>query len=129
MPELPDVVVYIEALERRVVGQKLERVRIVSPFVLRSADPPISAAEGKTVCEVRRLGKRIVFGLEDDLFLVVHLMIAGRFAWAERGAKIPGKIGLAAFDFTPGTLLFREASTQKRASIHLVRGAEALKPF
>ena len=129
MPELPDVVVYMECLERRVVGQKLERVRIVSPFVLRTADPPISLAEGKTVREVRRLGKRIVFALEDELFLVVHLMISGRFAWAERGARIPGKIGLAALDFPTGTLVFREASTKKRASMHLVRGEDALRTF
>jgi formamidopyrimidine-DNA glycosylase len=129
MPELPDVVVYIECLERRVSGQRLERVRIASPFVLRSAEPPIGEAEGKTVREIRRLGKRIVFALEDDLFLVLHLMIAGRLAWTERGAKIPGKIGLAALDFPTGTLLFREASTKKRASIHLVRGESALQPF
>jgi formamidopyrimidine-DNA glycosylase len=129
MPELPDVVVYIECLERRVVGQKLEHLRIVSPFVLRSADPPIASAAGKTVREIRRLGKRIVFVLEDDLFLVLHLMIAGRLAWAERGAKIPGRIGLAALDFTTGTLVFREASTKKRASMHLVRGEEALRQF
>jgi formamidopyrimidine-DNA glycosylase len=126
MPELPDVVVYIECLEPRVVGQRLERVRIASPFVLRTAEPPISAAQGRTVREVRRLGKRIVFVL-DDLFLVLHLMIAGRLAWAESGAKIPGKIGLAALDFATGTLLFREASTKKRASIHLVQGEAALR--
>lgn len=129
MPELPDVVVYIECLTARVVGQKLERLRIASPFVLRSADPPIGSAEGKTVREIRRLGKRIVFVLEDDLFLVLHLMIAGRLAWADRGAKIPGKIGLAALDFTTGTLIFREASSKKRASIHLVRGEGALRQF
>lgn len=129
MPELPDIVVYLECLEPRVVGQKLERVRIASPFVLRSAEPPISSAEGKTVRALRRLGKRIVLELEDDLFLVLHLMIAGRLAWTERGAKIPGKIGLAALDFASGTLLFREASTKKRASIHLVRGEEALREF
>jgi formamidopyrimidine-DNA glycosylase len=129
MPELPDVVVYIECLERRVVGQRLERVRIASPFVLRTADPPISSAEGKTVRAIRRLGKRITFALEDDLFLVLHLMIAGRLAWAERGASIPGKIGLAALDFTTGTLIFREASSKKRAAIHLVRGEGALQQF
>ncbi|MEZ0228063.1 MAG: Fpg/Nei family DNA glycosylase [Planctomycetota bacterium] len=129
MPELPDVVVYIECLEPRVVGQKLERVRILSPFVLRTADPPISEAEGKIVREIRRLGKRIVFVLEEGLFLVVHLMISGRFAWAEKGAKIPGRIGLAALDFTTGTLIFREASTKKRASMHLVRGEDALRQF
>jgi formamidopyrimidine-DNA glycosylase len=129
MPELPDVVVYIECLEPRVVGRTLERVRILSPFVLRTADPPISAAEGKTVREIRRLGKRIVFVLDGDLFLVIHLMISGRFAWAEKGAKIPGKIGLAALDFATGTLVFREASTKKRASMHLVRGEDALRQF
>jgi formamidopyrimidine-DNA glycosylase len=129
MPELPDVVVYIECLEPRVVGQRLERIRLASPFVLRSVDPPISSAEGKTVRAVRRLGKRIVFALEEDLFLVLHLMIAGRLAWTEKGAKIPGKIGLAALDFSSGTLVFREASTKKRASIHLVRGEEGLRDF
>jgi formamidopyrimidine-DNA glycosylase len=129
MPELPDVVVYVESLEKRVLGATLERVRVASPFVLRSAEPPISAAEGKTVRAVRRLGKRIVFVLDDDLFLVLHLMIAGRLAWTKKGAKIPGKVGLAAFDFTSGTLLFREASTKKRASIHLVRGEAALREF
>jgi formamidopyrimidine-DNA glycosylase len=129
VPELPDVVVYVERLAPRVVGQRLERVRLASPFVLRSADPPIGAAEGKAVRAVRRLGKRIVFALEDDLFLVLHLMIAGRLAWAKRGAKVPGKIGLAALDFPAGTLLFREASTKKRASMHLVRGEEALRQF
>lgn len=129
MPELPDVVVYIECLERRVVGHELERVRIASPFVLRTADPPISSVEGTTVRAIRRLGKRIVLVLEDDLFLVLHLMIAGRLAWAGRGAKIPGKIGLAALDFTTGTLVFREASSKKRASMHLVRGEDALRQF
>lgn len=126
MPELPDVVVYVEALERRVVGATLEKVRLASPFVLRSADPPISSAQGKVVRGVRRLGKRIVLELEGDLFLVVHLMIAGRLAWAAKGAKVPGRVGLAAFDFSTGTLLFREASTKKRASLHLVRGAAGL---
>jgi formamidopyrimidine-DNA glycosylase len=129
VPELPDVVVYIESLERRVLESALERIRISSPFVLRSADPPIGAAEGKTVRGLRRLGKRIVFVLEDDLFLVLHLMIAGRLAWAARGAKLPGRIGLAALDFTTGTLIFREASTKKRASMHLVRGEDALRQF
>ncbi|MGE0709635.1 MAG: DNA-formamidopyrimidine glycosylase family protein [Planctomycetota bacterium] len=129
MPELPDVVVYVECLERRVVGQALERVRVASPFVLRTAEPPIGSAEGKAVRAIRRLGKRIAFVLEDDLFLVLHLMIAGRLAWAERGAKIPGKIGLLALDFTPGTLIFREAGSKKRASAHLVRGEDALQQF
>ncbi len=127
MPELPDVTVYLECLAPRVLGQTLARVRLSSPFVLRSVDPPISAAAGKTVRELRRLGKRIVFALDDDLFLVVHLMIAGRFRWRERGAKVPGKLGLAAFDFAGGTLLLTEASSKKRAAIHLVRGEEALR--
>src|SRR5262249_11405694 len=129
MPELPDVIIYIESIEKRVLDQKLERVQIVSPFVLHSTDPPISETEKKTVHAVKRLGKRIVFAPHDDLFPVHHPMIAGRFAWAERGAKIPGKIGLAALDFTTGTLIFREASTKKRASMHLVRGEDALKAF
>jgi formamidopyrimidine-DNA glycosylase len=126
MPELPDVTVYVESLESRLVGQMLERVRLASPFLLRSVDPPLAEAHGKRVTEVRRLGKRIVIALEGDLFLVIHLMIAGRFRWQLPGAKIPGKLGLAAFDFSDGTLLLTEASTKKRASLHLVRGAEAL---
>jgi formamidopyrimidine-DNA glycosylase len=126
MPELPDVVTYIEALRSRVVGQPLQRLRLVSPFVLRSVEPPISEAEGKEVRGVRRLGKRIVLCLAGDLYLIVHLMIAGRFRWERRGAKAPGKIGLAAFDFPTGTLLLTEASPKKRASLYLVRGAAAL---
>jgi formamidopyrimidine-DNA glycosylase len=107
MPELPDVVVYIEALESRIVGQALERVRLSSPFVLRSVDPPIVEAEGKEVLRLRRLGKRIVFELEGTLFFILHLMIAGRLRWKSAGTKIPGKLGLAAFDFPSGTLLSR----------------------
>jgi formamidopyrimidine-DNA glycosylase len=126
MPELPDIVVYLEALERRIVGQPLERVRIVSPFVLRSVDPPIAAAEGRRVVGLRRLGKRIVWVLEDDLFLVVHLMIAGRLRWKPAGTKPPGRIGLAAFDFPSGTLLLTEAGSKRRASLLLVRGEAAL---
>lgn len=129
MPELPDVTVYVEALERRVLGQPLERLRLASPFLVRSADPPIGAVEDKRVVSLRRLGKRIVVGLEDGLFLVLHLMIAGRLRWRERGAKIPGKVGLAAFDFPNGTLLLTEASSKKRASLHLVRGEAALSAF
>lgn len=129
MPELPDVVVYIEALEKRIRGQPLQGVRLGSPFVLRSAAPPLSAASGQVVRGLRRMGKRIVFELEGDLFLVIHLMISGRLHWKERGAKVPGKVGLAAFDFPTGTLTFTEASTKKRASIHLVRGEEALEDF
>ncbi|HTC24648.1 MAG TPA: DNA-formamidopyrimidine glycosylase family protein [Gemmatimonadales bacterium] len=126
MPELPDVVVYLEALAPRILGQTLERVRIASPFVLRSVDPPIADAEGRRVVGLRRMGKRIVVALEGDLFLVIHLMIAGRLRWRPRGAKPPGRIGLAAFDFPNGTLLFTEAGSKRRASVHLVGGQEAL---
>ena len=126
MPELPDVEVYVTHLRRRTVGAMLERTRVASPFVVRSFDPPLGAAHGNRVVEVRRVGKRIAFGLEDDLWLVLHLMIAGRLRWDEKGAKIPGKVGLAAFDFSSGTLLLREASTKKRASVHLLRGQAAL---
>jgi formamidopyrimidine-DNA glycosylase len=126
MPELPDVTVYIEALSERVLNQAIQKIRIGSPFVLRSFDPPISAAEGKKVEALRRLGKRIVFELEGDLFVFVHLMIAGRFHWKPKGAKIARKYGQAAFDFPNGTLLLTEAGTKKRASIHLVRGEAAL---
>jgi len=127
MPELPDVTVYIEALSERVLNQPIQKIRIGSPFVLRSFDPPISAAEGKKVKALRRLGKRIVFELEEDLFLIVHLMIAGRFHWKPKGAKIARKYGQAAFDFPNGTLLLTEAGTKKRASIHLVRGQAGLQ--
>jgi formamidopyrimidine-DNA glycosylase len=126
MPELPDILLYQEHLERRLRGKKLERIRFASPFLLRSATPPIATAYGKTVQGIRRIGKRLVLVLEDDLFLVVHLMIAGRFRWKEKDAKIPGKIGLAAFDFESGTLIFTEASSKKRASLHLVQGEAGL---
>ncbi len=126
MPELPDVVVYIEALKDRVLGRRLESVRLASPFLLRPVEPSLREAEGKTVTDVRRIGKRIAFRLEGDLFLVVHLMIAGRFRWKPAGAKIPGRIGLAAFEFPGGTLLLTEAGSKKRASLHVVRGREAL---
>jgi formamidopyrimidine-DNA glycosylase len=126
MPELPDVTVYIEALEERVLNQPIQKIRIGSPFVLRSFDPPIREAEGKKVLRLRRLGKRVVFELEDDLFLVVHLMIAGRFHWKPPNAKIARKYGLAAFDFPTGSLLLTEAGTKKRASLYLVRGADGL---
>ncbi len=126
MPELPDITVYLECLAPRVLGQPIERVRIASPFVVRTADPPIRAVEGKRVAGLRRLGKRIVLALDDDLFLVMHLMIAGRLRWRERGAAVPGKLGLVAFDFPSGTLLFTEASTHKRAAIHVVHGEAAL---
>jgi len=126
VPELPDVEVYVEHLRRRVVGQPLEHARIASAFLVRSFDPPIRASEGQRVRSVRRMGKRIVFELDDDLFLVLHLMIAGRLRWRERGAKVPGKLGLAAFDFPSGTLVLTEASPKKRASLHLVRGKAAV---
>lgn len=126
MPELPDVTVYIEALTERVLNQPIQKIRIGSPFVLRSFEPPTSEAEGKKVLALRRLGKRIVFELQDELFIVVHLMIAGRFHWKPRGAKIARKYGQAAFDFPDGTLLLTEAGTKKRASIYLVRGEAAL---
>jgi formamidopyrimidine-DNA glycosylase len=131
VPELPDVEVYVDHLRRRVVGQPLEHARVASPFLVRSFDPPLRAAEGMRVQSVRRMGKRIVFELEGDLFLVIHLMIAGRLRWRERGAKVPGKLGLAAFDFPGGTLLLTEASSKKRASLHLLSGkaaVEALDP-
>ena len=126
MPELPDIVVYLEALTPRILGLPLERARVRSPFLLRTADPSLSAVEGKTVTGLRRIGKRIVWEMEDQVFLVFHLMIAGRFKWRKRGAKPPGKIGLATFDFPDGTLLLTEASKKHRASLHLVRGAAAL---
>jgi formamidopyrimidine-DNA glycosylase len=129
MPELPDVVVYIECLERRIVSSRLEHVRLSSPFLLRSVAPPLREAEGKAVLGLRRLGKRIVLCLEDELFLVLHLMIAGRLHWKAAGARVPGRLGLAAFDFPAGTLLLTEAGSKKRASLHLVRGAAALAPF
>ena len=127
MPELPDVELYIHALKPRVVGETLEKVRLASPFLLRSVDPPIHEAENRNVLGLRRLGKRIVFELQGDLFLVFHLMIAGRFRWRPRGARVPGKLGLAAFDLSSGTLVLTEAASMKRASLHLVRGAADLK--
>ncbi|HJP86390.1 MAG TPA: DNA-formamidopyrimidine glycosylase family protein [Gemmatimonadaceae bacterium] len=129
MPELPDITVYIEALEARIRGQTLERIRITKPFLLRSVDPPITAAHGKKVLDLRRMGKRIVVELEDDLFLVIHLMIAGRLRWVAPGAKVPGKLGLAAFDFPNGTLILTEAGSKRRASLWLVRGEASLEQF
>ena len=126
MPELPDIVVYLDALRSRIVGQSLDAVRVGSPFVVRSVDPPLTAAAGRTVTGVRRLGKRIVLELEPDFFLVVHLMIAGRLRWKRRGAPIPGRIGLAAFDFPNGTVLFTEAGTRRQAALHFVRGEAGL---
>ena len=126
MPELPDVIVYVELIASKTVGRKIERARIASPFVVRSVDPPIRDVEGKIVREVRRIGKRIVIGLDDELWIVIHLMIAGRFRWLKPGAKIPGRLGLAAFDFENGTLVLTEAGTQRRASITLVKGVSSL---
>jgi formamidopyrimidine-DNA glycosylase len=129
MPELPDVAVYLERLEARVLGSALVRARVLNPFVLRSVDPPLSEIEGRRVAEFRRLGKRIVVGFEGGLFLVIHLMIAGRFRWLVPGAKPPGKIALAAFEFDNGVLVLTEAGSKRRASLHLVRGADALRAF
>ena len=126
MPELPDVVVYCEALARRTVGEPLLRVRLATPFVLRSVVPPLEATHGKHVIGARRIGKRVAIALEDELFLVIHLMIAGRLRWRERDAKLPGKLAHAAFDFPTGTLLLTEAGTKKRASLRLVQGEGAL---
>lgn len=130
MPELPDVTLYLESLARRYSGQVLRKVRLFSPFVVRTFDPPIKEIEGKTVRAFRRMGKRIVWEFrEDELFMVVHLMIAGRFHVKKAGAKGAGKAGLAAFDFDGETLMFTEQSTKKRASIHVVRGEAALEEF
>jgi formamidopyrimidine-DNA glycosylase len=127
VPELPDIEVYVDHLRRRVVGEPLQSVRVASPFLVRSFDPPIAQAQGRTVLGVGRMGKRIVFDLDGGLHLVLHLMIAGRLRWRDRGAKIPGKVGLAAFDFPKGTLVLTEASSKKRASLHLVRGRDGLR--
>ena len=129
MPELPDVVVYIEHLTARVLDQPLVRVRLGTPFLVRSVAPPLTEAVGRRVVGFRRVGKRIVFELEGDLFLVFHLMIAGRFHWRPPGARVPGKVGLAAFEFPTGTLMLTEASSKKRASLHVVRGAAAVAAF
>jgi formamidopyrimidine-DNA glycosylase len=129
MPELPDITTYVEALERRIKGRTLEAVRIRGPFVVRSVDPPISSAANHVVESIARLGKRIVIGLDDELYIVIHLMIAGRLLWKPRGAPLTNRIMQAAFDFPDGSLVLTEAGTQKRASIHLVRGAASLAEF
>lgn len=126
MPELPDITVYLDALQSRIVGRVLERVEVRSPFVVRTFDPPLDAAAGRVVQELRRIGKRIAIGLEDDLWLVMHLMIAGRLQWKSAAAVVPAKLGLAALRFSSGTLLLTEAGSKKRASLHLVRGAAAV---
>jgi formamidopyrimidine-DNA glycosylase len=127
VPELPDIVVYIEALEKRILNQTLERVRVSSPFLLRTADPPLGSADGKKVRALRRIGKRIAIGLDEDLWLVLHLMIAGRLHWKPPGVKLAGRLALAAFDFTDGSLLLTEAGSRKRASLHAVSGEAALR--
>lgn len=127
MPELPDIAAYISALELRIVGQRLERVRLISTFLLRTAEPPITDTEGRKVRELRRIGKRIAIGVEGDLWLVLHLMIAGRLHWYHHGAKLGGRQNLAAFDFPNGSLVLTEASTKRRASLHLVRGEAGLQ--
>jgi formamidopyrimidine-DNA glycosylase len=137
MPELPDVVVYLERLEAKIGGHVLEKVRVPSVFVVRSFEPPISALEGRRVTGFRRIGKRLVLafggdatpGADEPLFLIIHLMIAGRLLWKDRGAAIPKRLGLAAFDFDSGSVLFTEAGTTKRASLHVVKGEAALGPF
>lgn len=129
MPELPDITVYCEAVARRAVGRRLAAVRLGSPFLLRSTAPPLSDCHGREVREVRRIGKRVVIGLEGELFLVIHLMLAGRLRWRKAGASLGGKGGLAAFDLPEGTILLTEAGTKRRASLHVVAGEEALAAF
>jgi formamidopyrimidine-DNA glycosylase len=126
VPELPDIAVYLEALAPRVLNQTLERLRIASPFLVRTPEPPVSAVEGRRVISLRRMGKRIVFEFDADLFLVLHLMIAGRLRWRDRGAAIPGKVGLAAFDFPTGTAILTEAGSKRQASLHVIAGAARL---
>jgi len=127
VPELPDIAIYIEALEARIVGQRLERVQLLDAFVLRSVDPPVSAAVGKRVVGLRRIGKRIVLELEGELFAVLHLMVAGRLLWVVPGAKAPARRRLAVFEFGAGQLVLTEAGTRRRASLHMVHGEENLK--
>jgi formamidopyrimidine-DNA glycosylase len=129
MPELPDILVYREALARRVVGHGLDSIQVLSPFLLRTVEPPIADALGRRAMNVERIGKRIVLGLEDDLFLVIHLMIAGRLRWLTRTAKSPGKISLARLGFDSGVLLLTEAGSKRRASLHVVAGRAALAGF
>lgn len=127
MPELPDISAYLFALDERLIGQTLEEIRLASPFLLRTAEPPLALARGRTVRELRRIGKRIAIGLDGDLWLVLHLMIAGRLHWRPSGAKLSGRNQLAAFDFTAGSLLLTEAGTKRRASLHVMQGTENLK--
>jgi len=127
MPELPDILLYLHALRPRVVGQRVSGVRLVSAFLLRSIEPPLASVEGRIVTDLHRLGKRVVFELERELFLVFHLMIAGRFRWRPAGASVPGKVGLMALDFDAGTLIMTEAGTKRQASLYVVQGCEALE--
>src|ERR1700692_4308828 len=127
MPELPDISAYISALESRIVGQPLEQVRLQSAFLLRTAQPPLASAEGRTVRELRRVGKRIAIGMDNDLWLALHLMIAGRLHWRPSGAKLAGRNNLAAFDFPNGSLVLTEAGSKRRASLHVLAGEESLR--
>jgi formamidopyrimidine-DNA glycosylase len=127
MPELPDITIYIEALGRRILGQPLSRIRVQSPFLLRTYDPPLESVFGKTVRELRRLGKRIALGLDDDYWIMLHLMIAGRLHWKPAGANLAGRVSLAAFDFPNGTLVLTEAGTKHRAALFVLRGEDALR--
>jgi formamidopyrimidine-DNA glycosylase len=127
LPELPDIAAYIDALEPRIMGQPLERIRLASPFLLRTAQPPAAEVEGRIVRELRHIGKRIAIGLEEDLWLVLHLMIAGRLHWRPPGAALAGRQNLAAFDFADGSLTLTEAGTKHRASLHILSGEEALR--
>jgi formamidopyrimidine-DNA glycosylase len=129
MPELPDIAAYISALESRIIGQPLQRIRLASPFLLRTVQPPLASAEGRTVEELRRIGKRIAIGVGSDLWLVLHLMIAGRLHWRTQEAKLAGRRSLAAFDFPNGSLVLTEAGSKRRASLHLVSGEEGLRSF
>jgi formamidopyrimidine-DNA glycosylase len=127
VPELPDITIYLEALERRLINEPLQQIRLASPFLVRTAVPPISQAQGKTIRTLRRMGKRIVLGMDQDFWLVLHLMIAGRLHWREPSAKLTRKLGLAAFDFPKGSLILTEAGSKRRASLHLVQGEQALR--
>jgi formamidopyrimidine-DNA glycosylase len=127
MPELPDIAAYLKALERRVMGQRLERVRLASPFLLRTVQPPLASVEGREVRQLRRIGKRIAIGVEGELWLVLHLMIAGRLHWRGAGVKLSGRQNLAAFDFPGGSLTLTEAGSKRRASLHVVAGEEGLR--
>src|SRR6201996_2848671 len=127
MPELPDITAYLSALAPRIVGQPLEHVRVASAFLLRTAQPPVAAAEGRVVRELRRIGKRIAIGMDGDLWLVLHLMIAGRLHWKPAGAKLAGRNSLASFDFPNGSLVLTEAGSKRRASLHVFAGEEGLR--